>query len=203
MNVLWFAQNFQSAALLPMVDSGAGVLPQMEPLRLDLSRRIHGALRHAHRRHADHTTSPWGRRRPWIALGVALLLVGTWLLAIADRALTSLVCSIFAARRQHGDRGLSGPDCAQPRATGTARPVVVAFLAAVTNLGNAGGLALAAYLLGDVSTEQLADGVGALSLLVIGAGAAAACWLRPSTQLGAPCLAGSHPGACAASAGSF
>src|SRR5262249_47350365 len=103
MNILWFAQNFQSAALLPIVipvqialwitPGQIGAAPQAATLGWIstigalialFAPPIVGAL-------SDRTTGPWGRRRPYIALGVGLLLVGTWLLAIPNGLVALLV----------------------------------------------------------------------------------------------------------------
>ncbi len=161
MNVLWFAQNFQSAALLPIVipvqialwitPGQIGSAPQAAALGWIstigafialFAPPFIGAL-------SDRTTGPWGRRRPWIALGVGLLLVGTWLLAIPN-GLVALVVGllIFQIGGNTATAGYQGlmPDLVPQEQRGASS----GYLGVMTILGNAGSLALAAYLLGDV-----------------------------------------------------
>jgi MFS family permease len=168
MNVLWFAQNFQSAALLPIVipvqialwitPGQIGTAPQATALGWIstigafialFAPPIVGAL-------SDRTTGPWGRRRPWIALGVALLLVGTWLLAIPNGLVALIVgLLIFQLGGNTATAGYQGlmPDLVPQEQRGASS----GYLGIMTILGNAGGLALAAYLLGDVGATTPHD----------------------------------------------
>ncbi len=168
MNVLWFAQNFQSAALLPIVipvqialwitPGQIGTAPQAAALGWIstigafialFAPPIVGAL-------SDRTTGPWGRRRPWIALGVGLLLVGTWLLAIPNGLVALIVgLLIFQLGGNTATAGYQGlmPDLVPQEQRGASS----GYLGIMTILGNAGGLALAAYLLGDVGATTPRD----------------------------------------------
>jgi MFS family permease len=168
MNVLWFAQNFQSAALLPIVipvqialwitPGQIGSAPQAAALGWIstigafialFAPPIVGAL-------SDRTTSPWGRRRPWIALGVGLLLVGTWLLAIPNGLVALLIgLLIFQLGGNTATAGYQGlmPDLVPQEQRGASS----GYLGIMTILGNACGLALAAYLLGDVGATTPRD----------------------------------------------
>jgi MFS family permease len=162
MNVLWFAQNFQSAALIPIVipvqialwitPGEIGSAPQAAALGWIstigaiialFAPPVVGAL-------SDHTASHWGRRRPYIALGVGLLLVGTWLLAMPNGLVALLVgLLIFQLGGSTATAGYQGlmPDLVPQEQRGASS----GYLGVMTILGNAGSLALAAYLLGDVN----------------------------------------------------
>jgi len=168
MNVLWFAQNFQSAALIPIVipvqialwitpgeigsapqAAALGWISTIGALIALFAPPIVGAL-------SDRTTGPWGRRRPWIALGVGLLLVGTWLLAIPNGLVALLVgLLIFQFGGSTATAGYQGlmPDLVPQEQRGASS----GYLGVMTILGNAGSLALAAYLLGDVGATTPPD----------------------------------------------
>jgi MFS family permease len=209
MNVLWFAQNFQSAALLPIVipvqialwvtPGEIGSAPQAAVLGWVSTigsmialffPPIIGSL-------SDRTTGPWGRRRPYIALGVALLLVGAWLLAIPNGLIALfiglLIFQIGGNTTTAGYQGLL-PDLVPEAQRGAAS----GYLGVMTILGNAGSLSLAAYLLGDVGATTPRDSVThglflfyALTSVVLAIGAGV-------TLLGVherPLLAGSLPAA--------
>jgi MFS family permease len=208
MNVLWFAQNFQSAALLPIVipvqialwitPGQIGTAPQAATLGWIstigalialFAPPIVGAL-------SDRTTGPWGRRRPYIALGVGLLLVGTWLLAIPNGLIALLIgLLIFQIGGNTATAGYQGllPDLVPQEQRGASS----GYLGVMTILGNAGSLALAAYLLGDVGASTPRDEIVhglflfyALTGVVLAIGAGV-------TLLGVherPLVAGSLPG---------
>jgi len=207
MNVLWFAQNFQSAALLPIVipvqialwitpgeiatapqAATLGWISTIGALVALVAPPIVGAF-------SDRTTGPWGRRRPYIALGVGLLLVGTWLLAIPNGLIALLVgLLIFQFGGSTATAGYQGlmPDLVPQEQRGASS----GYLGIMTILGNAGSLALAAYLLGDVGAttprETITHGLFlfyALTGVVLAIGAGV-------TLLGVherPLLAGSLP----------
>ncbi|HEX5504053.1 MAG TPA: MFS transporter [Thermomicrobiales bacterium] len=176
LSLLWFALNFQAAAILPIVlpvqillfvtpgavgDAGqatllgwygalAGVLALALP-------PLVGAL-------SDQTRGPWGRRRPYIALGAAVEAVGAWALA-GPRSAAALLAGllVFQVGSSVALGGYQGllPDLVPAGRRGEAS----GYLGLMTILGTVGSLGLAALLL------QAVD-AGALSADVIGTGAA-------------------------------
>lgn len=168
LSVLWFAQNVQSAALLPIVipiqitlfvdpgEVGAasqattlGWIATVGALLAMALPPIVGAL-------SDRTTGPWGRRRPYIGLGVALLLLGGWLLAAPHGLLGLLVgLLIFTMGGNIATAGYQGllPD----QTPASQRGAASGYMGIMTILGNAGSLGLAAFLLGSIGSGVAAS----------------------------------------------
>ena len=165
LNLLWFAFNFQTAALLPVVipaqvllivsrgsvanaqqaaylgwlAAGAAVLGLvLMPLVGFLS---------------DRTRSRWGRRRPHIVWGTAIMLLGAAGLARAGSSLTFalafLVLQVGNAAAIAAYQGLL-PDLVPRSQRGSAS----GYLGLMTILGNAASLGLAAFLLSSVTAGQ-------------------------------------------------
>jgi Na+/melibiose symporter-like transporter len=158
LSVLWFALNFQFAALLPVVIPaqialfvapgaagnarqalllgalaaiGAAVTLVMQPLV--------GAL-------SDRTTLRMGRRRPYIVGGTLLLLVGLALLALTHN-LVLYVAGLTIVVIAHTISGTAYqgllPDCVPEHQRGAAS----GYMGLMTMLGTAGSLAVASLLL--------------------------------------------------------
>src|SRR6185437_10219995 len=176
LSVLWFSLNFQSAALLPIVLpvqlllfvapgsignaeqatllgwlSAAGSL-----LALFIS-PIVGAL-------SDRTTGPLGRRRPYIALGAAIEVVGAVVLA-RPGSLGGLFVGLLLFQVGSGIIGGAYQGLLPDMVPIGQRGEQSGYIGLMTILGNAGSLGLAAALLGSVTTV-------ALSLDTITAGSA-------------------------------
>jgi MFS family permease len=158
LSVLWFALNFQFAALLPVVIPaqialfvapgaagnahqalllgalaaiGAAVTLIMQPLI--------GAL-------SDRTTLRMGRRRPYIVGGTLLLLVGLALLALTHNLVLYIAgLTIVVIAHTISGTAYQGllPDCVPEHQRGTAS----GYMGLMTMLGTAGSLAVASLLL--------------------------------------------------------
>lgn len=163
---LWFSLNFQTAALLPIVlpvqlllfvapgsvgnaEQAAllGWLSAAGSLVTLVVPPIIGAL-------SDRTIGPLGRRRPYIALGGAIEVVGAIILA-RPGSLVGLLGGLLLF--QVGNGVITGayqgllPDMVPSNQRGEAS----GYIGLMTILGNAGSLALSAVLLGAVTTYAL------------------------------------------------
>jgi MFS family permease len=162
LSFLWFALNFQSAALLPIVIPTQillfitpghvgtpqqaiyfGWLSALGAITALVLQPMVGAL-------SDRTPGPFGRRRPYILAGGMLLLTGMAIVGFAQRAAVFTVG--FVAMQLAGNistpayQGLL-PDRVPPEQRGAAS----GYLGLMTILGNVGSLAVAALVLGQVS----------------------------------------------------
>jgi MFS family permease len=162
LSVLWLGINAQSAALLPIViptqillfvapgavgnaqqatflgwfsASGAVVALIIPPIIGTLS---------------DHTWHPLGRRHPYIVVGMALALLGAWMLAASPDV--SIFAVGFLINQLGANAGIAAyqslvPDLVGPNQRGAAS----GYLGLMTILGNIGSLALAAWLFSNVN----------------------------------------------------
>ena len=165
LNLLWFAFNFQTAALLPVVvpaqvllivASGSvgsaeqaaylGRLAAVAAVIAVFLQPLVGLL-------SDRTRTAWGRRRPHIVWGTAIMLLGAagltrasdpWSFAAAFLVLQAGNSAAIAAYQ-----GLL-PDLVPRRQRGSAS----GFLGLMTILGNAASLGLAALLLGEATAGR-------------------------------------------------
>src|SRR5579875_563038 len=162
LSVLWLGINAQSAALLPIViptqillfvtpgavgnaqqatflgwfSAGGAVVALIIP-------PIVGTI-------SDHTSHPLGRRHPYIVAGMALALLGAWMLAVSP--VVSIFILGFLVNQFGANAGIAGyqslvPDLVGPDQRGAAS----GYLGLMTILGNIGSLALAAWLFSSVN----------------------------------------------------
>lgn len=176
LSTFWFSLNFQSAALLPVViptqillfvSPGAvgdaqqatflGWFAALGTVVAVVAQPATGLL-------SDRTRGPLGRRRPYIAIGGALLLLGAFELAAARAlvgfALGFLVMQLGGSVATAAYQGLV-PDLVPAEQRGTTS----GYIGLMTILGNVGSLAVAGILFG-----QVTSGVGAGALIERGAG---------------------------------
>ncbi|HEV2236855.1 MAG TPA: MFS transporter, partial [Ktedonobacterales bacterium] len=173
----WLALNFQSAALLPIViptqillfvaPGAAGNAEQaiflgwLSALGSVIALVVQPLVGAA----SDRTSGRLGRRRPYIVAGTLLLLLGMVLLGAAREvvafifgfALVMLANSVATAAYQS-----LLPDLVRPEQRGAAS----GFMGVMTIIGNVGSLAVAALLLG-----QVTSGAGFAGAVRHGAGA--------------------------------
>jgi|GEM_PF-148922 MFS family permease len=166
LSVLWFALNFQSAALLvivlplqivPFVSSSkvgdaqqAAILGWLSALGGLISLFIPplaGAL-------SDRTTGSLGRRRPYIILGTIVAILGAWVLATPHNLVFLLIgLLLFEIGNNVCTAGYQGmlPDLVPEAQRGEAS----GYMGLMTILGNAASFGLAAVLLGSLSSAAL------------------------------------------------
>lgn len=170
LSVLWFSLNFQTAALLPIVlpvqlllfvAPGSVGNAQQATLLGWLSAAgslialfippVIGAL-------SDRTTGPLGRRRPYIALGATIEVLGAVVLAHPGN-LGALLGGLLLFQVGNGvvTGGYQGllPDMVPKAQRGEAS----GYIGLMTILGNAGSLGLSAALLGSVTSYALSADV--------------------------------------------
>ncbi|MFI5271952.1 MAG: MFS transporter [Ktedonobacterales bacterium] len=163
LSLLWFALNFQSSALLPIVipvqillfvaPGQVGNAQQaaflawlgvMTAILALLVTPVAGAL-------SDHTTGGIGRRRPYIALGAVALIVGTTTLAnpsgVGALILGLVVLSLGGNIATAGYQGLM-PDVVPQSERGSS----AGYIGLMTILGNSGSLVVAGLLFGAVKS---------------------------------------------------
>ncbi len=162
LSILWLGINAQTAALLPIVIS-TQILLFVAPGPVGNAQQatflgwfsaggalvsllvppVVGVI-------SDHSHLRWGRRRPYIAVGTALALVGAWGLAVAPTlsgfVVGFLVIQLGVNMNVAAYQSLV-PDLVSPNQRGAAS----GYLGLMTILGNIGSLALAALLFSQVS----------------------------------------------------
>jgi MFS family permease len=166
LSVLWFASNFQTAALLPIVlpvqlllfvAPGSVGNAQQATLLGWLSAAgslvalfippVVGAL-------SDRTTGPLGRRRPYIALGAAIEVLGAVILA-RPGSLGGLFGGLLLFQVGSGIIGGAYQGLLPDMVPLNQRGEQSGYIGLMTILGNAGSLGLSALLLGSVTTYAL------------------------------------------------
>lgn len=174
LSLLWFSLNAQTAAMLPIVlpvqillfvaPGGVGTAQQAALLGwlsaagsviLLFIPPVVGAL-------SDRTTGPLGRRRPYIALGAAVEVVGAVILARPGN-LAALLVGLLLFQLGSGIIGGAYQGLLPDMVPIGQRGEASGYIGLMTILGNACSLGLAAALLGSVSslalsTETIATG---------------------------------------------
>ncbi len=152
----WFALNFQSSALLPVVVAAQvllfasnqdkvvlfGILSAGGTVAALLAQPLIGAL-------SDHTHLHYGRRRPYILLGTILSLIGMALLAQTESLLIFALAFLLVQVASNGSTAAYQsliPDRVPPEQRGSA----AGYMGLMTIFGSFASLAAAAYLFSDV-----------------------------------------------------
>jgi MFS family permease len=166
LSALWFSLNFQTAALLPIVlpvqlllfvapgnvgnaqqATLLGWLSAAGSLVALFIPPIVGAL-------SDRTTGPLGRRRPYIALGTAIEVLGAVVLA-RPGSLGGLFGGLLLFQVGSGVIGGAYQGLLPDMVPAGQRGEQSGYIGLMTILGNAGSLGLSAALLGSVTTTAL------------------------------------------------
>jgi MFS family permease len=159
MSVLWFALNFQFAALLPivvpaqillLVTPGAAGTPQqalvlgglaaLGAITAVILQPLVGAL-------SDRTASRLGRRRPYIIAGGVLMLIGLTLLA-ASHMIVPYIIGLFLVVVAHTVSCTAYQGLVPDKVPAKQRGVASGYMGLMTILGTVGSLAVASTLLG-------------------------------------------------------
>lgn len=181
LNLLWFAFNFQTAALLPVVvpaqvllivargsvgsaEQAAylGWLAAAAAVIALVLQPLVGLL-------SDRTRSPWGRRRPHVLWGTTVMLLGA--AALTQAAGPWSFAAAFLVLQAGNNAAIAAyqgllPDLVPRRQRGSAS----GFLGLMTILGNAASLGLAAFLLSEASASRpgvITSGAAAYYLITI------------------------------------
>lgn len=165
LNVLWFALNAQSAALLPIVipaqivlfitSSQVGSVQQV----LFLSWLMVGAavislfLPPLIGTLSDRTHGGFGRRRPYIIIGGLLVMISTPLLVNAG-SIAIFVAGLALLLLGKNILGPAYQSLMPDRVPGEQRGETAGYVGGMTILGNVVGLGLAAFLLGSVNQHS-------------------------------------------------
>ena len=153
----WFALNFQSSALLPVVVAAQvllfvsnqdkvvlfGILSTAGTVAALLAQPLIGAL-------SDHTHFHYGRRRPYILLGTILSLIGMALLAKTESLLIFALAFLLVQVASNGSTAAYQsliPDRVPPEQRGSA----AGYMGLMTIFGSFASLAAAAYLFSNVA----------------------------------------------------
>jgi MFS family permease len=166
LSVLWFALNFQNAALLPIVVptqillfTGSGQVGNVQQATLlgwlsalgsvvaMLVQPIIGAL-------SDRTQGALGRRRPYIIVASAIFLPGVVLLATA-RDIAAFAIGFFVYQVASSACTAAYQSLLPDRVPREQRGAASGYLGLMTILGNIGSLALAGILLSSVSLASI------------------------------------------------
>lgn len=171
LSALWLGINAISAALLPLVlpvqillfvapgDVGSaqqaeflGWLSAFGSVIALLAPPLVGAL-------SDRSTSPWGRRRPYILAGVAISVLGAWTMARATDLTVLIIAFLIlnlgfnvAIGAYEGLLPDNTPESQRGAASG--------YLGLMTILGNVGSLALAGWLFASVTSANANTSAG-------------------------------------------
>lgn len=170
LSVLWFSLNVQSAALLPIViptqillfiapgqignaqqAAFLGWLSTMGAIVSLLVPPMIGML-------SDHTTSAFGRRRPYIVAGSLFLLMSAWTLMEARNVIIFVLgLTIYLVGNNCVTAAYQGllPDRVPKEQRGEAS----GYLGLMTILGNVVSLGLAAWLFSQVNLNSVGSGV--------------------------------------------
>lgn len=162
---LWFALNFQFAALLPIVIPAQillfvapgttgnaqqalflGGLAALGAITVVVLQPLIGAL-------SDRTSSRLGRRRPYVLVGGVVMLAGLALLA-ATRELALYVAGLFLVVVANTVSGTAYQGLVPDRVPAQQRGVASGYMGVMTILGTVGSLAVASLLVGKSSHGQ-------------------------------------------------
>jgi MFS family permease len=165
MSVLWFALNFQFAALLPivvpaqillLVTPGAagsaqqalvlGGLAALGAVTAVILQPLVGAL-------SDRTASRLGRRRPYIIGGGVLMLIGLTLLA-ASHMIVPYIIGLFLVVVANTVSGTAYQGLVPDKVPAKQRGVASGYMGLITILGTVGSLAVASTLLGQSANSH-------------------------------------------------